>query len=402
MKPFLPSLVAIGVALLQQSIGCSKREPPLPSESSSGVSVARNASAPSVSVARLSPAASTSTPVPDSSGQKTPKDAGILASEEQKRATDYARALGRGRRATVAKDWQNAIDAFTLALTLEPRDGKALAERGYARLSADDLEGARTDLEHARRLPTDLEVLASTLHNLGLLEERSGHRSTSDELKAQAKRIRRHVYLAKSGKVHCPMKEDSVFGPEVLDSFMAVAAALDRQQRERSGDAPKHEVDRDESAAQYRLTQTRDPKTKLFLVREGDPNCTLLHLVVRRKDGKLAAFWSISEFAPGLCGGGIKAHVTATEPPHVVAEQQDFMRSMCGGETQVHNCCVFGEYRVQHFIYDFEHDRMVTQLVETQSELGDHEGRPSVEVFVQDGQVTYVGAGCNQRRTFEE
>jgi Flp pilus assembly protein TadD len=388
MQPSVRPIAWVCVALSLPSVACTQRHPPSPTKPHGDVAAAPRSSGPSVVK-----------PAQDLRGTTTSGDAGTRSREEQERAKAYEVALGRGRRATAARKWSEATEAFSEALAIEPRDGRAISERGYAHLLAGDLEAARKDLERARRWPTDSDVLASTLHNLGMLEERSGNPAEAEELKAQAKRIRKNAQLAKTGAMRCPIEEAEVPTPELFDSFKDVAAALENKYGRPLDEENIQDVNEDEAAAQYRLTQSTDPKVKVVIVGQRDPNNGPLHLAVRRQDGKIAIFWEIARHLSGLCGGNIGTRVTTTELAHVVVDEDELMRGMCDGETVVHNCCVSGNHHVRHYIYDLEHDRMVMELVETLDE-STRETEPRVEVLLQDGQVAYIGAGCDHRRPF--
>ena len=84
----------------------------------------------------------------------TPRDASTDAKpharvptpEERKRYDD---ALGRARKATVAKSYAVAIAAFDEALTAIPNDARATSERGYARLLSGDDKRAEKDFNAA-------------------------------------------------------------------------------------------------------------------------------------------------------------------------------------------------------------------------------------------------------------
>lgn len=101
-----------------------------------------------------------------------PVDAGPKAAtaEDKKRHADYVDALVRGRKATLAKKWPDAMKAFDDALALRPRDDRALAEKGYAEYLAKDVLGARRDLEAASNA-TDPTLASQIWFNLGLLDE---------------------------------------------------------------------------------------------------------------------------------------------------------------------------------------------------------------------------------------
>lgn len=89
----------------------------------------------------------------------------------------YAAALVEGRKATLAKSYKAAVDAFTRALAAIPRDGRALSERGYAHFLDKDYGHAETDFEFALAsiATTDKKLLAQVEYNLGLVAEAQEH-----------------------------------------------------------------------------------------------------------------------------------------------------------------------------------------------------------------------------------
>lgn len=95
-----------------------------------------------------------------------------LTEDEKKRIATHEAAIARGRKATRDKDYQKAIVAFSEAATADPSDGRALAERGFAKLLQGDLQGADNDLEAAMALTSDPELLSAIWFNLGLTREK--------------------------------------------------------------------------------------------------------------------------------------------------------------------------------------------------------------------------------------
>ncbi len=98
----------------------------------------------------------------------------ITAADDAAHAA-YRTAMQEGRTQTRAKAYDAAIAAFGRALARRPNDARALAERGYARLLASDLDGARTDLELARQRTQDPARLGPIWFNVGLVAEAAGN-----------------------------------------------------------------------------------------------------------------------------------------------------------------------------------------------------------------------------------
>jgi tetratricopeptide (TPR) repeat protein len=96
------------------------------------------------------------------------------SAEERAAHTAYKAEMQTGRTQTKAKAYAEAIAAFDRALAKRPQQPRALAERGYAKLLANDLPGARVDLEAARERSDDPQRLGPIWFNLGLVEEAAG------------------------------------------------------------------------------------------------------------------------------------------------------------------------------------------------------------------------------------
>ncbi|MBN2193175.1 MAG: hypothetical protein JW751_10200 [Polyangiaceae bacterium] len=90
-------------------------------------------------------------------------------SAETEHGPTWEAAMGRGRLATVRKDYPAAIRAFDEALDAEPGDAQALAERGYAKYLAGDLEGATRDFDQAESRSRDNSLLRAIRHNRELI-----------------------------------------------------------------------------------------------------------------------------------------------------------------------------------------------------------------------------------------
>ncbi len=104
--------------------------------------------------------------------------------------TTFLHALARGRAATTRKDFPAALAAFDEALGKVPREPRALAERGYAKLLAGDVYGAGMDLRAARGRTTDEALSAQIWWNLGLWGEKAGNAAFAHEAFAHAYALR--------------------------------------------------------------------------------------------------------------------------------------------------------------------------------------------------------------------
>lgn len=190
------------------AVGCKKPAPVTQSVASAKASAAPLVSAtPSASAARLvertPPPPPPRTPVPlDEAGVRTAKA--------------YLDALGRGRKATVAKDYAQAEEQFSKCLELVPRDPRALAERGYARLLSEKVDEADADLAVAEKQAPSATLLSQILHNRMLVAKKRGDEKAVagfEQAKKQLKAARRIDH-----GVSCSFAEGS-------SSLEAVAAA---------------------------------------------------------------------------------------------------------------------------------------------------------------------------------
>jgi hypothetical protein len=88
--------------------------------------------------------------------------------------------LDEGRRLTRSRDYAAAITTLDAAIELDPALARAWSERGYAKLLAGDLPGARIDLEAALPLDQGAAYRAAVHYNLGQVAERSGDEKAAE------------------------------------------------------------------------------------------------------------------------------------------------------------------------------------------------------------------------------
>lgn len=95
-----------------------------------------------------------------------------LTERERKSIATYAEALAEGRKATRAKRYADAEEAFGRALAARPEDARARGERGYARLLDGALEKADEDFQAALGRGLDPKLAGQVFFNMGLLREK--------------------------------------------------------------------------------------------------------------------------------------------------------------------------------------------------------------------------------------
>lgn len=107
-------------------------------------------------------------------GKRAPKPP---APEDPKARAAYRDGMRKGRKATDAKQWAEAIAGFDAALAAKKGDPRALGERGFARLlEGSDLAAASRDLDQAATGTKDPKLLSQIWFNRGLIEEKRGLR----------------------------------------------------------------------------------------------------------------------------------------------------------------------------------------------------------------------------------
>ncbi len=105
---------------------------------------------------------------------ETPKKKEPSKKVEADKLTTYWKAMNDGRKATLAKKYDDAYAAFDRALVAVPDDARAISERGYAKLLAKDYPGAVADLDRAVARTKDRKLLGQIYYNYGLAAEAKG------------------------------------------------------------------------------------------------------------------------------------------------------------------------------------------------------------------------------------
>jgi hypothetical protein len=119
---------------------------------------------PIATEADASPTPAASAPTSDAALTKSATD------EDKQKFTSYRDALARGRKATIARNYVDAVKAFDEALAIRPDDSRALGEKGYALHLSGDYQRAARNLERATRT-SDTALASQVWFNLGLVLE---------------------------------------------------------------------------------------------------------------------------------------------------------------------------------------------------------------------------------------
>lgn len=343
---------AIGLLLL---LACRKEapsKPPAPAPSAS------------VSVAPKTPVAAP----PVSATARPTRSATPLDAAGQLAAKTYLQGLARGRKATVAKDYAQAETHFTQALAALPGDSRALGERGYARLLAEKLPGAREDLLAAQRYAPTSALLQQILHNLMLLERKAGNEAAaaSYEKEKLAQKAARHL----ASGIDCSTGEDaSDLEPNVVKSFdealkLIVASVVETDHQPASEVAFSKAFD-DDYPAQLKADAALDPfPDKGVVVYTASPSGYRNHAVIAQS-GKFYVYPNLSNGSYALCGPEGLAEVTidggGARPWRIRRQSEEDVRSyLCtncdnlaeGEEPQSMGYCIWIETKIEVDILD--------------------------------------------------
>lgn len=413
-----PCSIAFVLACCALSVGACKRSTPdATKEPLPALSAAPQATA---SVLAQGPAASSSSapvapPKPSSSGSTE------LSSAEKAQASAYLGALGRGRRLTRAKTWQEAIQSFDEALKIRPHDGTALAERGYAKLLAKDYEGARADLNEAQDRAGAPEIIAQVWYNLGILEKETGNEVIGDDWIERAKVLRAHARADKSpsASTRCPLQIDRPKTQgKVIAGWNALRKALDDDYQKRFSEPLtwKSPSNASDEAIRQELTGATEDRKNVWLLRvSGESGNMTWHVVGALPDGKLVFFGGIANSYQGRCSMGTQsAELSMEGVPHVMLEdvaseygmlcetQSGEYKACKGeeGENPVQSFCGYGTVTLSALFFDIDAKKQTLSISQTKP---DKDGGPhawDVSLVVQNDGVLLTGAGCGGKEPF--
>lgn len=361
-------------------------------------------------------------PEPPPAAPSLTADRKALSAEERLAAEAYRDALGRGRNATRKKEYAAAIAAFDEALKHKPDDARALAERGYAALSAKEYEKARADLLAAKRLASDLALLSQIVHNLGLVEEAVGDSALGKEQKELAQKLKRDARASANAKENCPLElERPNKQGELVLSWVALWKRLNSEHQQKFGRAfPFHgsAVVTDEDARHALTGALNDGKHAWVIDMEDSDNGTVLwSAVFALPDGKLLLFPSLAQRYIGRCRMGPWAAWLEDDPdmPRVVVESvNNELGYMCESgpngfapcnfdkpdQKPVQSYCDAGTYGMKSFFFDLKKQTIALVVEETGSQEGRADGASRVSLIVQPDGVLPSGLGCKDKLLF--
>jgi tetratricopeptide (TPR) repeat protein len=145
----------------------------------------------------------TAKPVPKTATPK-PFDA-----EEKKKRLSYVEALAKGRTATLARRYDDAIAAFDQAVAWD-QNGRGYAERGYAYFLSKRYDMALKDFEAAASVPLSADLAGQVWFNRGLTYAALGRGAEADVAFFRSNRLRptKAAENRVAGKKVCPLTID--------------------------------------------------------------------------------------------------------------------------------------------------------------------------------------------------
>jgi tetratricopeptide (TPR) repeat protein len=348
-----------------------------------------------------------------------------LSAEDKVKRSAYLQALGKGRAATVAHHYDEAIAAFDQAVTSD-QNGRAYAERGYAYLLSQRYDLALKDFEQALGTPTNAILLAQVWFNRGLTYAALGRGAEADLAFYRSNKLNGTKAAASrlAGKTVCPVTVDrSRVAALPYAGWRAWADAMAKASV--GAQAIGYVPDATEALAADRFCsgcKGDGPWTVQFGAFEGAwPRVWDVH-VMARGDGKL---WDFGVYGDGYdgpvtgepCGGSEEVSLLDRQGSHVTALVESFPTSRVpvklDDDGGVHDCpegsgwdeclrfCMSSSAAQTYFVLDLAHRaRVMTVRQEsyfTAAESFPRASTPSgFDVAIQPGAtgIDVTGEGC--------
>ncbi|WP_438038217.1 tetratricopeptide repeat protein [Sorangium sp. So ce128] len=376
---------ALGFIAACVAAGCRDQPPRPTAESAPPVA----ASSPAA-VASASSAAS-----PASPALPAPSARPLTEKEKQALAT-YKAALARGRLATKKQDFNAAIQAFTEAIAADPSDARALAERGFAHLTAGDSGAADSDFDAALAGAGDPELRSQIWFNLGLLRDRAGDAEAARVAYANAHLLKPSAAtrgkLAGRSTCTVEVRKADLEGADLVKGWTELLARIGAAEGA-TGEATS------EAAARERLCRPDSrwadspcagdapwvfPRDYMMYVHHSN------HVVFPRKpDGFLVVNGGHSGGWPAHCHG-IRSVSGSVEGGLLVVESTfDGAGAVYDGEVNDEMRCRDGASYRERTFYDARTGRAMVALRWPAGSEAD--------VKVQGGQLVVSGGGCDER-----
>ncbi|WP_437911925.1 tetratricopeptide repeat protein [Sorangium sp. So ce302] len=379
---------ALGFIAACVAAGC-RDQPPRPT-AESAPPVAASSPAAVVSASSAAPPAS-----PASPALPAPSARPLTEKEKQALAT-YKAALARGRLATKKQDFNAAIQAFTEAIAADPSDARALAERGFAHLTAGDSGAADSDFDAALAGAGDPELRSQIWFNLGLLRDRAGDAEAARVAYANAHLLKPSAAtrgkLAGRSTCTVEVRKADLEGADLVKGWTELLARIGAAEG-----APGEATS--EAAARERLCRPDSrwadspcagdapwvfPRDYMMYVHHSN------HVVFPRKpDGFLVVNGGHSGGWPAHCHG-IRSVSGSVEGGLLVVESTfDGAGAVYDGEVNDEMRCRDGASYRERTFYDARSGRAMVALRWPAGSEAD--------VKVQGGQLVVSGGGCDER-----
>ncbi|WP_437323656.1 tetratricopeptide repeat protein [Sorangium sp. So ce381] len=383
--------LALGFIAACVAAGCRDQPPRPTAEGAPPVAASSPAAVPSASGA-APPAPSA---LPASPALPAPSARPLTEKEKQALAT-YKAALARGRLATKKQDFKAAIQAFSEAIAADPSDARALAERGFAHLTAGDRDAADGDFNAALAGAGDPELRSQIWFNLGLLRDGAGDAEAARVAYANAHLLKPSAAtrgkLAGRSTCTVEVRKADLEGAELVKEWSELLARIGTAE-EMPGEATS------EAAARERLCKPDSrwadspcagdppwvfPRDYMMYVHHSN------HVVFpRTPDGFLVVNGGHSGGWPAHCQG-IRSVSGSVEGGLLVVEGTfDGAGAVFDGEVNDEMRCRDGASYRERTFYDARTGRAMVALR--------WPAGSEANVKVQGGQLVVSGGGCDER-----
>ncbi|MBL8721458.1 MAG: tetratricopeptide repeat protein [Myxococcales bacterium] len=230
---------------------------------------------------------------------------------DKSKVAAYWKAMTEGRKATVAKNYDDAAKAFDKALEAIPEDARAISERGYARVLAKDWKAAVADLDKAAARTKDKKLLGQIWFNYGLAAEGQGQKEKARAAFARSNELNpSKAAKAKLGAESVCVATTSSDAPSAATVHDSWKAAYEAMQKEEEA-LPAWTGEAELSA----ICQPGWKKDKACAATPVGFMIKNLFLLVPAKDGKIHRY--ALAMVGGRCGGEIESKI-ATDTTDLV------------------------------------------------------------------------------------
>ncbi|WP_437903004.1 tetratricopeptide repeat protein [Sorangium sp. So ce327] len=377
--------LALGFIAACVAAGC-RDQPPRPTAES----------APPVAASSPAAVASASSAAPPAPSALPAPSARPLTEKEKQALDTYKAALARGRLATKKRDFNAAIQAFSEAIAADPSDARALAERGFAHLTAGDSEAADHDFDAALAGAGDPELRSQIWFNLGLLRDRAGDAEAARVAYANAHLLKPSAAtrgkLAGRSTCTVEVRKADLEGAELVKGWTELLARIGTAEQ-----APGEATS--EAAARERLCRPDSrwadspctggppwvfPRDYMMYVHHSN------HVVFPRKpDGFLVVNGGHSGGWPAHCHGTRSVSGSVEGELLVLESSFNGAGAVYDGEVDGEMRCRDGASYRERTFYDARTGRAIVALRWP-------DGGEAV-VKVQGGQLVVSGGGCDER-----